>query len=265
MPVTFTSTAIKRYKRFRRRTTKRVRRFRARKRFQRAMSKPLRSVRLGKGFPDKMIINHKLTYTARINAIQDGLGTAIVLKANSMHAPVNVAGVPQNQAPLLKDQMEPIYNHYVVIGSKVKFRVFYDNNVAGSTNGDNSVIPKGPVEWVVLRNDSTSTSPVGTMRAIREQNGVQHRVLPGAHVFSADQFSSAKMSYSAKRVFGKNPLANSRLQCAGPLGDPTEGYYYLFYARNIGENAVPIVVFIDVEYSAIWYERADVPSSTDTV
>lgn len=252
-------------RRYRARAKKRFdvkrRKYKYKKALKRAWSKPLKSVRIGRGFPDKMTINHKLSYTTRINALNDLLGNTIIVKANSMFAPITVAGINQNNAPLLKDQMEPIYNHYVILGSKIHFRVCYDNNSASNVD---AIIPKGPVEWVVLRNDSTSTSPVGTMRAIREQNGVQHRVLPGTHVHSATSLTSARMSYSVTRVFGKNPLDNSRLQCTGASGDPGEGYYYLFYIRNTGTENVPVTVFIDVEYSAVWFERADIASSTDT-
>lgn len=258
-----TKTVYRRTKRYaRKKNYVRKQKYKARKRFQRKYSKPQRTVHIGRGFPDKMIINHKYSQVMRINALNDALGTQLIVWANGMHNPMQIPPAARSTTvPLLKDQMEPIYNHYTILGSKITIRVAYDNNSAAAVG---TVIPKGPVEFVLLRNDSTSTSPVGTLRAIREQNACIHRILPGTHVHSNDMMAKARMSYSATRVFGKNPIANTSLRCLGPNGDPSEGYYYLAYFRNTGEEPVPIVVWIDVEYSAVWYERADVPTSTDS-
>lgn len=238
------------------------RKYRALKRAKKAWSKPLRSVRVGRGFPDKMVINHKYSQVVRINALADLLGTQLIFWANGMHNPMQVPPAARTtQVPLMKDQLEPLYNHYTILGSKITIKVAYDNNSAAEIG---TVIPKGPVEFILLRNDSTSTSPVGTMRAVREQNACVHRILPGTHIHSNAILATAHASYSAKTVFGADPVANTSLRCLGPNGDPSEGYYFLAYFRNTGTEAVPIVVWIDIEYSAVWYERADIPSSTDS-
>lgn len=214
---------------------KRTRRTRKTKRF-----KTIRNI-----VPDSHVV--KLKYVEQFN-LNAGTGTNAVhvFRANSIFDP---SLTTTGHQPLGRDQWLPFYDHYLVIGAKIKCQ-FISVDADGNTGSQ--------MVGIMLQDSSTSNlNPINIM----EQTGSTYKVLT-----SSDAMQKAVVSkgFSPKKFFGLKDISDNRsLVGAAQDGNPTEGAYWLVYQAPLDptQNCGTIRCIATIEYLVKYTERKTLAQS----
>lgn len=197
-------------------------------------------VNFGVAFPKKAMMTHKYHDTTALTiAAGGGVQTNYTFSANGMYDP-NITGT--GHQPFCFDQMAALYDHYVVIGSKITVK-FAQYSTANN------------IMYVSLfNNDDTTVTP--SFDALAEQGTSKFTQLG----VGTSDIKTLTSKYSAKKYFGGSVLSNNVLQ-GSSAANPTEASNYTIslYSPTGGGGTVQIEVFI--EYIAIWTELKDIASS----
>lgn len=215
------------------------------KRVKRSMRKAKRRTRLprvkrmavmGTGLPQKVIVKHRYVDTIPLTSLSGAL-TLMAYRANGMYDPQYAVGGHQ---PMYFDQYSALYNHYTVIGSKIKYTV-----APAATSY--------PPFTVAAYLDDDATTVPANVNAIAEQTQGS-RIL----VFPTGGTAARRLGlrFSAKRVFGGSILGNTDLQ-GSPSSDPVEASYYMFALQAAPASNAGVTVTVTIEYVAIWSELKD--------
>jgi len=202
-------------------------------------TKNLSMVTLGKGFPKKCVFTHKYFDTFTMTTT-GGATSSYNFSCNGMYDPnVTAAG----HQPMYFDQAGAIWDHYTVIGSKITLKIA--NRSATNTNGIVSI----------YLNDDTAITP--TLTAIVETTSAKYANINAANL---DQRTLVN-SWSAKKMFGSNPVSNNSLQ-GTTTANPTEQTHYqiLVYPVDLGSSNVYDCSVL-IEYIAVWAELRDIGGS----
>jgi len=217
--------------------------FKKRKTFRRKTNTKFKTnVSVGKGFPKKMTMTHKycelITLVANTGAVAKHL-----FSCNGLFDP-NTTG--SGHQPMYYDQMSLVYNHYTVIGSKIKISCVNVNGPSVS-----------PAFWVSLAQNDDSTVTYQNLATQAEQSDGQTRLSPAG----ATSLPRMTSKWSAKKTFGGSVLANDNLQ--GSVGtNPAEQTFWVLCTQAVdGFSSVTMDVRIDIEYIAVWDEIRDVAPS----
>lgn len=190
---------------------------------------------IGRAFPEKLAVTHKYATIVDYNVATKTL-TRNTFKCNGMFDPDDRLGGHQ---PLYFDQLTPIYNHYVVLKSKMKatFLQSYPNQ----TSNPECIVA------VTTDDDTSTTSNYETMVEIAPPKQVK--------ALGANQPSTVVMCpWSASKIFGSNPLDNPRLQGTS-ASDPTElSHYTVSVFNQSGVGPAYVSVLIELQYDAVWFE-----------
>ena len=201
------------------------------------------TLNVGLGFPKKVVATHKYSdfFTVKSTA---GIVAKYTFSANDMFDP-NVSGT--GHQPMYFDQYCALYNHWVVIGSKCRFKVLPQSSV------------QPPFAIAAMTNDDATTPVIagGITTAYEETNGKPIKLFAGD---STDTTKSVMLKYSAKKTFGKNIIGNSLQQGTASAG-PTEGYYFDLYVGGLTAADATVCVVVEIEYIAVWTELKDINPS----
>lgn len=203
--------------------------------------KPLSNAVLGRGFPMKISTTHiykeAISPTSTVGAI-----SVHNFISNGMYDP-NITGT--GHQPMFFDQYSAMYNHYHVIGSKIK--VTFLQSAAGNS----------PVVCGIYLNDDTTTTPTN-YQTLGEQTFARQKILTNGG--TATQLVLTH-SYSAKKTFGAGVMANNSLQ--GTItSNPSEGSYYTVYIQSLNlADTNTVLAMIEIEYIAVWSELKDFSGS----
>lgn len=195
----------------------------------------LTSSNLGQGFPKKLTMTHKYNDVGlTLTSIIGSLGR-YQIKCNGMFDP-NFTGT--GHQPMYFDQMAALYDHFHVIGSKIKV----------------TLVPTTPdVAYAcgLMINDDI-TSPT-TFAAIAENSSGKARYGTG-QLQKPIVFSKA---WSAKKTFGGSIMANDSLK-GTPTADPTELSFFDIYVKSLdAATTSSFYLNVEVSYIAVWTELKD--------
>jgi len=222
------------------RATKRAAKRKAARRGKRSLKYNKTSVSLGLGFPKRMVMTHKYAELIDIVSTAGVLGKHL-FNCNGMFDP-NSTGV--GHQPLYYDQMAALYNHYTVIGSKIKLTV-----TPTATADELTYVGT----W--LDDDTTSTVIATVMDMAERSSGKIRQIAPNMN--NSLVFYN---NWSAKKTFGGSVLANDNLQ--GTISaNPTENS---FFAIGVGSGSAAntsVQVFVEITYTAVWEELKDISGS----
>lgn len=170
--------------------------------------------------------------------------TVVSIRANGMYDPeVNIGG----HQPLNFDQMCAVYNHWTVIGSRIKWTV---TPIYGDGNAHFYAT-------TYLNDDATLSA--ASIYDLAEQNGVHPVSFP-----AMENQASVKrffQKFSARRQFGKGNLNNS-LTRGSVSADPTEQSIFQLVLQGSPSNPnIAVDVLAEVEYIAVWNEPKEIPQS----
>lgn len=200
------------------------------------------NVVLGKGLPAKLQATHKFFHSGTLTSSS---GTPSVIGTeefivNGMFQPVLSGATHQ---PLYFDQLSALYNNYYVIGSKITFTL--------TTVGNAAIIG-------LFMNDTTAALAPTLMSTMIEQTKGKYVTLPFG---STDTTKKLSLNWSARKRFGKSPLANTELggtSSANPITDPS----YVIAIQNPNKTSGTSVEYtVEIEYIAVWLNLKDIAGS----
>jgi len=213
---------------------------------RRAVTKYKRSATLGKGFPQKIVMTHKYTTQFTNDSITAPAMTHFIMRANGMYDPEEQTGGHQ---PLYFDQMSALYDHYTVIGSKIKWTI----TRCGPT--DASILYA--VAWL---NDDTNVAPTNVF-GLNEQFKAKIRTIGIDGNLGNRATYSFTQKFSAKKQYGKGSLNNALLQGTPTTLPVEESFFYLSMNASEAASNIKVRVLAEVEYIAVWTEMKDVAQS----
>lgn len=220
---------------------------------RRSSKKPRRSVRaprrdtlqkdmvaFGNGFPKACKVTH--TYIDAISmTCTAGIPAVYRYSANGLYDP-NITST--GTQPMYFDQFTALYDQYVVIASKVQFKIIP------------STASQPPILCSVLLNDDTVQASSDPNIIAQGPQGAKLIIPAGAN-----NAYTLTRSFSAKKMFKGSVMANTELQ--GTVStNPTEQSYYDLNMRSLDASAnCSILVETTITYIAIWKELKDIAGS----
>lgn len=199
------------------------------------------------GFPRTQVV--KLKYVEGFT-VDPGVGIAgtYAFRANSVYDP-NATGT--GHQPMNFDLWSQLYNHYVVIGAKIKVHV-YPSSVAG--NG-------GVVQGIMLTDDMTYTTHIGT---IMENNLCRYRHTGLGPINSYNGVTVSK-TFSSKKFFTiTNITDNTGRIGSATNNNPTEQAFFVFFLGAPPDNNTDWGVHnctAEIEYIVLFSEPKEQPQS----
>ena len=201
---------------------------------------PSNQVNMGLAYPKQSLVRHK--YQDRyIMSSAGGALTHYGYSLNGMWDPKNAVGGNQ---PLYFDQLMAVYNHYTVIGAKMKVTVVpFDTNTV-------------PCQIALWQNDDTTVTP-SSFHVCSEQSKSQNRLLAEKNVKPTTLY----LNWSAKKTFGGSVLSNVDLR-GNAVSNPVDQSYGQISLQTVDSVTTSVVaLIIDIEYSAIYTELRDMYGS----
>lgn len=234
----------------RRSRVKRVRRTMRKMRVSRKkITRQKNSVKLGRGFPKKVVMSHK--YVTRYNTNVFGSGvTNIQMRANDLFDPEVALGGHQ---PLYFDQMTPLYNHFTVIGARVKWTI-------SRTGGGNGQQVLYIVPWI---NDDSATS-ITDIATLAEQTNARIRTLEpgGGNSVTGNNRSIVSQKFSAKKFFGNFTVTQAQYKGNASSSPSEQAVFQLSMSTNgLAAENVNVDVLVEVSYIAVWTEPREIGGS----
>lgn len=203
---------------------------------------PVRSISSNPtGFPKQLVIKHKyVDHNLAITSTTGSMGT-YVFSCNGLFDPNITATGSQ---PLYFDQLAAIYQHYNVIGSRIKFKVQIPGQVA-SLMGE------------VLAYIEDNATPSTTFKQAAEQASATRTKF----VFGNGQDAAELwLTWSAKQNFGPNAIDNVQLQ-GTPSVNPNEQQYFVLCFQALNAQSTSAYFTAEIEYIAVWRELKDITTS----
>ena len=204
------------------------------------------------GFPTRYAARLKYTQfvTLDMTSIGSGVGVQSRFRANSLYAPsYDVAG----HQPRGYDQLSRIYDHYVVIGSKIKV----------SFNQDVDTVQNCGMYCFV--NISDTANPLPTLIDMCEARKSNCKYMPRDTVGSRPVHIVE--TYSPYKMFGlarkDSLIANDRLNTqvsTNPLEDAIFAVGVIC-ERTTTTDPAPIIARVDIEFMGIFTELRPIPES----
>lgn len=198
-------------------------------------------------FPYQRVV--KLNYVDVFTLTPGGLGTVVyhTFRANSIYDP-DYTGV--GHQPLFRDQMAAIYDHCVVLGSRITC-TFYSETASGVAIGiggikldDNATIP---TDMNTLLEHGTKLVKYRHMIANVNSTGVRHPTI--------------SMNYSTKKFFALTNVKDNTAMVGATCGtNPTEEAYFNVFWGAPGSAAGefnPVQVTVKIQYIVLFKELRD--------
>lgn len=194
---------------------------------------------LGFGFPKIVKMRHRyFEHTALVTS--GGVPTFHRFRANGMYDP-SQTGI--GHQPLYYDQMNVLYNHWKVIGSKITVTFI---PTAATT------VPQ--YVGIIADDDVTNSLDINTLN---EQPDTRRKQI----AFNNAKPVTITHYFSAKKVYGPSIMGNNRLE-GDASTDPTEQFYFTIYNAPVdGSTAVGVSALVTIDYIAVWTEAKDVGGS----
>jgi len=198
--------------------------------------------KLGLGFPKKLLITHRYV-EPNLPLITSGSGALsyYTWSCNSLYDP-NVTGI--GHQPMYFDQLSALYDHYVVIGSRIKIIVTPANNLQ-----PNAIV------GAFVNDDSNVT---GTTGSLLENSLVKWRNIPNA----STQATVFNLKWSAKKYFGGSIMSDPSLRGTS-TSSPTEQSMFTVFLDSTyaGGSAANYNISAVIEYITVWKELREIASS----
>lgn len=191
------------------------------------------------GLPLKLKFQHKYCQSIALSSTPSTNG-GWRFRCNSLYDPDQSGGGHQ---AMMFDQMSAIYNHYTVIGSRMKITF-----TPISTNV--------PTRIIMFINDDTNLNTANLDTLAEQKSGKSISVIT-----TGNQPITRTMNWSAKKTFGGSILGNDELQ-GNSVSNPTEQSYFEIASNTVdGISNSTVFALIEINYIAIWDEQTEVAGS----
>lgn len=231
---------------------------RTEKDWRRIARKTRYKAKLALGFPKSA--KAKLRYvTSQENLDLDNVTPfkAVTFRANSVYDPDDSVGVGQNTA-LGHGVYSKIYNHYVVLGSKITVKVL-PRGIADGANAFNQAVAFDPIMIGCYLDDNNSPE-VGTTAddLIASWRG-NYKFISG----SAESLGkSVKLvnTFSAKKDLCYKDPRDAQYQIGADCNtNPIEAMYFVIWGYNVEQSNKPAAVrlVVTIDYVVLYTERKE--------
>lgn len=198
------------------------------------------SARLGQGFPKRVTMTHKYCDIVTVTSTTGALGT-YRFRCNGMFDPDYTSTGHQ---PMYFDQMSAIYDHFTVIGSKIKIKVTPQTTISAAS-----------YVGMFINDDTSSTNITGIPALMEQPTGVVKQI----PVAVSNPVYMTK-SWSAKKFFPGSTMANVNLS-GTPTSDPSEQSIYEICCQCSNNATGTFQVEVEISYIAVWSEVKDLAQS----
>lgn len=202
---------------------------------------PRSMVSIGQGFPKKLTMTHKFYLTGGLTSTSGNIGS-YKISCNDMYRPDLTGGTTKQ--PMFFDQISVLYDHFTVIGSRCKFTVTPETTTTNTSR-------------CAMFIDDNATTAQTSLDAIAEQQQGK-----GIKFFLAgnNNYQVYTSKWSARKFFGKSPLANTDLQ-GTPSASPIEQSFFTLCVQTDDTATIGFNFIAQVEYIAVWAELKEVSQS----
>lgn len=204
------------------------------------------SVSTGLGFPRRLTQTHRYAQTGIIQGGASGAMATYNFRCNGMFDPDATGAGHQ---PMYFDQLTALYDHYCVIGAKIRVTFCIAESTPTVTQ------TRMPITVGVFINDDTTTTP--------GINGVLENSTHKAKSFTLNDGSPKTVTckWSAKKTFGGSVLGNSNMQGTATVNPAEEQFFTLFTDSAAVVEAIDVFYRVQIDYIAVWTELKDIASS----
>jgi len=187
----------------------------------------------------------KLRYADEISFDVPNLGVATYydFRANDLFDP-NASGV--GHQPMGFDQLALMFNHFTVIGSKIKVRV------SPSTGGYTTA---NPSYWGVALVDAQGRYNGKSIDYIAEQEGHGRIKQFGINNLFDPQFRPTTKGFSLKKFFnaGRSPMED-QFQCSNSASPTDQAFFEIWGCGVGGDDPMSIKMLVEIEYIVVCHE-----------
>ena len=149
------------------------------------------------------------------------------------------------------DQMTALYDHFTVIGSKIKITIIR------TAQNANDVFP---MYFVLFLNDDTTVAN-STITNIAEANGARIVMCAPSQQQNFHPVSTVlTQKFSSKKTYGNSTLNNANIQ-GSAVTDPSEQTYFTLAYQHPGGAEASFEALAEIDYIAVWNEVKDVLAS----
>lgn len=199
------------------------------------------SAKLGLGFPKRLTMAHRYFEIVNVTCTSGLLGNYL-FSCNNLYDP-NYTGT--GHQPMLYDQMIALYNHWVVIGAKIKVKVSHSGNTNYAANCG------------VYINDDTTVTPGSLASMVEQGQCSSYKMIPP----QSNETFTFNCKWSPKKVFGGSILGNPNLQGAAATGPAESSYFNIFVQPVDGISTQSYIVEAEISYIVVWTELKDITGS----
>lgn len=192
------------------------------------------------GFPKTLKVKHRYVGApVQLNCVAGVMNTH-VWNANSLYDPDQTGTGHQ---PMYYDQMNLIYDHYVVIAAKITLKCQTSEEVLGPMIG---------CLWI----DDDSTTTATTIDHVAEYGRNPIKNFGGPN---SNPNTTFVKKWSAKKTFGSGIMANNSLQ--GQNSNPSELSHFKFSYNTVDGTSATIYITAILEQVAVWKELKEIAQS----
>ena len=190
-------------------------------------------------------MTHK--YKTTIQGTSTGVIDYFHFRANGMYDPEVALGGHQ---PMYFDQMTALYDHFTVIGAKIKITV-----TRASINASDGL----PVYMCLFVNDDTTVAN-SNITQVAEGYKTTIRMVPVATPNSYNAPIVLTSKFSSRKFFGNSSLNNANIQ-GSAVTDPSEQAYFTLCYQHPGGGEASWEALVEIDYIAVWNEVKDILAS----
>lgn len=198
------------------------------------------------GFPQKKLVRLRYVTQTTLNPDNLSLPVAVVrIRANDLYDPeVDLGG----QQPMGFDQWMANYDHFCVVGSKIRVQ-FINPNTGSFTPGMCGIMLSDAVR--------VGGAGMNTLESILENKNGTRASLTG--IAGTSQFNSCSTcvktcKFSARKFFGHKVVGEDQYRGNAAASPAEQALYEIYFARISGNDPGNITVLITVEYIALFSE-----------
>jgi len=211
---------------------------------RRAVFRMQKQVRVA--FPKTTVVRHRYVTAFSINPVLANAGYHW-FRANSMFGPDFTASGHQ---PLGFDQWSTFYNHYIVLGSKIKATF----SLAATGTEVGSIMVAG----ILLSDAASGPSDVTTLV---EQGNANKKY---SYFNLTDRPKTVSKGYSAKKFFNIANVSDNVTRIGAPVtAHPPESAYYGVFVGNANTSidCPNILVMVQIDFITLYSEPKILPQS----
>lgn len=199
--------------------------------------------------PPKFTCKHRYVEDTTIQLDPTGVAPVIYsFRANSLYDP-NYSGV--GHQPLGFDQIMPFYNHYTVIGAKIKVQFF---------NCDTSLlVPQ--IAGIYMNGEQTPT--LANWQTLAEQGNLTYGSMAMNNANTTLTSLALTKTFSARKYFGRRGiLTEDDFRGTSTTNPAEQAYFHIFVCPSDNATNTGVVrALVEIEYISVYTELKQLSSS----